>query len=82
MSINSYIWKEKRLTRDRSEKQVEYRMIDMDEEQLQFIYTHCKHSRSRKSRYSSEKHGSYRFFLSDRRPCRQVTADRSSALYI
>ena len=42
MSINSYIWKEKRLTRDRSEKQLEYRMVDMEEEQLQFIYNHCK----------------------------------------
>lgn len=42
MSINSYIWKDKRLTRDRQEKQVEIRMIDMEEYQLQCMYDHCK----------------------------------------
>lgn len=42
MSINSYIWKEKRLTYDRTEKQVEFKMIDMTEDQLQYIYNHCK----------------------------------------
>ena len=42
IDINSYTWKDKRLTRDRDEKQVEIRMIDMDEDQLQTIYSHCK----------------------------------------
>lgn len=42
MSIESYIWKEKRFTRDRQEKQIEFKMIDMDESQLQYIYDHCK----------------------------------------
>lgn len=42
MSINSYIWKERRLTFDRTEKQVEFKMVDMDENQLQYIYNHCK----------------------------------------
>ena len=42
MSINSYIWKEKRLTRDRQEKQVEFKMVDMEETQLQYMYDHCK----------------------------------------
>lgn len=41
-SINSYVWKDKRLTQDRGEKQVEYKMVDMEEEQLQTIYDHCK----------------------------------------
>ena len=41
-NINSYVWKDKRLTHDREEKQVEYKMVDMDEDQLQTIYNHCK----------------------------------------
>lgn len=41
-NINSYVWKDKRLTHNREEKQVEIRMVDMDEYQLQIIYTHCK----------------------------------------
>lgn len=40
--VTSYVWKDKRLTRDKSEKQIELRMVDMDEEQLNQIYTHCK----------------------------------------
>lgn len=40
--INSYIWKDARLTHDKSEKQVETRLIDMDEDQLQMVYSHCK----------------------------------------
>ena len=27
-NINSYVWKDKRLTHDREEKQVEYKMVD------------------------------------------------------
>lgn len=42
MSINSYVWKDRRMSRDRQEKQVEIRMIDMTEEQLQYVYNHCK----------------------------------------
>lgn len=41
--IASYIWKDRRLTRDKNEKQMEYKMVDMTENQLQQIYNHCKH---------------------------------------
>jgi len=38
----SYVWKDRRLTHDKNEKQIEYKMVDMDEYQLNQIYTHCK----------------------------------------
>lgn len=41
-NINSYIWKDARLTHDKNEQQVETRLVDMDEDQLQMVYTHCK----------------------------------------
>lgn len=40
--INSYVWKDARLSQNRSEKQVETKLITMDEDQLQFCYTHAK----------------------------------------
>ena len=40
--IESYVWKDKRLTKDRREKQVEYRLVDMDEYELNKAYAHCK----------------------------------------
>lgn len=42
MNITSYVWKDARLTRDKDEKQVETRLVDMDEDQLQMVYAHCK----------------------------------------
>lgn len=41
-NINAYVWKDARLTRDKNEKQVETKLVDMDEDQLQMIYSHCK----------------------------------------
>jgi len=41
--INSYVWKDKRLTEDRAEQQVEYKLVDFDEYQLNVCYQHCKH---------------------------------------
>lgn len=41
-NINSYIWKDARLTHNKAEKQVETRMVDLDEDQLQMVYNHCK----------------------------------------
>lgn len=41
--IQKYVWKEKRLTNDRNEKQMEYKMVDLDENSLNTIYNHCKH---------------------------------------
>lgn len=40
--INSYIWKDRRVTSDRSEKQVTMRLVDMDVDQLQNCYNICK----------------------------------------
>lgn len=40
--ITSYVWKDRRLTRNKDEKQIEYKMVDMDEYQLNQIYAHCK----------------------------------------
>lgn len=40
--INSYVWRDARISKDRSEKQVETRLVDLDEDQLQMIYNHCK----------------------------------------
>lgn len=40
--LSSYVWKDKRLTSNKEEKQVEYRLIDMEQEQLQKAYNHCK----------------------------------------
>ena len=42
MNINSYVWKDARLTFNKNEKQVETRLVDMEEEQLQMVYEHCK----------------------------------------
>ena len=41
--IESYVWKDRRLTEDRKEKAVEYKMIDMQDYELQQAYNHCKH---------------------------------------
>jgi len=41
-NINSYIWKDARLTFDKSEPQVETKLVDMDNDQLQMVYSHCK----------------------------------------
>lgn len=41
--IQTYKWKDKRLTPDRSEVAAEYNMIDMGEYELQHAYDHCKH---------------------------------------
>ena len=43
LKIESYKWKDKRLTEDRKEKAAEYRMIDMEDYELQQAYDHCKH---------------------------------------
>lgn len=40
--IDTYIWKDKRLSSDRQEKQAEYKLIDMDEYTLNKAYRHCK----------------------------------------
>lgn len=40
--INSYVWRDKRLTNNKEERQVEIKMVDMDPDQLQIIYNHCK----------------------------------------
>lgn len=43
--INSYIWKDARLNRwdhNKKELQAETRLIDMDKDQLQMCYAHCK----------------------------------------
>ncbi len=42
MTIDSYIWKDKRLVNNKEALQLETKMIDMSEDQLQLIYTHCK----------------------------------------
>lgn len=41
-SVESYIWRDKRITSNKDALQLETRMVDMSEEQLQMIYTHCK----------------------------------------
>lgn len=41
-NINSYVWKDARLTHDKNEQQVETKLVDMDEDQLQMVYSHCK----------------------------------------
>ena len=41
--LETYIWKDAKLTRNSAEKSVEYRLIDMEETQLNFAYNHCKH---------------------------------------
>ena len=42
MNIDSYVWRDARLSHDKNEKQVETRLVDLDEDQLQMIYNHCK----------------------------------------
>lgn len=41
-NIHSYVWRDARLTNNRDEKQLETKMVDMSQDQLQFIYNHCK----------------------------------------
>ena len=41
-NIHSYVWRDARLTNSRDEKQLETKMVDMSQDQLQFIYNHCK----------------------------------------
>ena len=41
--IESYVWKDRRLTEDRTEKAAEYKMVDMADYELQQAYNHCKH---------------------------------------
>ena len=41
-NINSYVWRDARLTHDKNEQQVETKLVDMDEDQLQMVYSHCK----------------------------------------
>lgn len=41
--LENYVWRESRLTNDRHEKQIEYKLIDMGEFELQAAYDHCKH---------------------------------------
>lgn len=41
-NVNTYVWKDARLTHDKNEPQVETKLIDMDNDQLQMVYTHCK----------------------------------------
>jgi len=41
-NINSYVWKDRRLTSDRKEKQMGYQMVNMSEYELQQAYNHCK----------------------------------------
>ena len=41
--IESYVWRDRRLTTDRAEKAAEYKMIDMTDYELQQAYDHCKH---------------------------------------
>jgi hypothetical protein len=41
-AIETYIWKDKRLTKNKEEKQVSYRLIDTDEYTLNSMYKHCK----------------------------------------
>lgn len=43
LKIESYTWKDRRLTDDRTEKAAEYKMIDMADYELQQAYNHCKH---------------------------------------
>lgn len=40
--LKTYKWKDKRLTNNVNEVQVEYKLIDMDENQLNVAYTQCK----------------------------------------
>lgn len=41
--LENYVWKDARLSKDRTEKQIEYKLIDMGEYELQTAYTQCKH---------------------------------------
>lgn len=41
--LENYVWRESRLSSDRNEKQIEYKLIDMGEYELQAAYDHCKH---------------------------------------
>ena len=41
--LENYVWRESRLTNDRKEKQIEYKLINMEEYELQTAYNHCKH---------------------------------------
>ena len=41
--LENYVWRDAKLTKNRDEKAVEYRLIDMDQDQLNYAYNHCKH---------------------------------------
>lgn len=41
--LETYVWRDAKITNNRDEKAVEYRLIDMEPEQLNFAYNHCKH---------------------------------------
>lgn len=41
--LKNYVWRDAKLTKNRDEKAVEYRLIDMDQDQLNYAYNHCKH---------------------------------------
>ena len=40
--INTYEWKDRRATNDRSEKQISVKLVSMDNDQLQNCYNICK----------------------------------------
>lgn len=40
--LDTYVWKDARLTHNKAETQLQTKMVDMDEDQLQMIYDHCK----------------------------------------
>lgn len=40
--LNSYIWKEKKISKNRNEKQKEIKLVDMSEKELNKAYEHCK----------------------------------------
>ena len=41
-NLEKYVWKDRRLTADRNEKQIEYKMINLNELQLNVAYNQCK----------------------------------------
>ena len=41
--LETYVWRDAKITNNRDEKAVEYRLVDMEPEQLNFAYNHCKH---------------------------------------
>ena len=41
--LDTYKWRDRRLTNDRTEVAAEYKMVDMSQDELQHAYNHCKH---------------------------------------